>query len=181
MFARKPVEIDSRNRIFISSRPKDEGDMKEIVKLGIKKVVMFGLLTSEEHYEEHWLQEKGIKVEIVNINLVEDERPLRSIILRALSKLEKGTLMHCYGGQTAQIAAMCYFVRKGLTPEQAIARVESRLKAEKVDVIHITPDEARLISDFQKPGAWKKPITRAQIRFRLAQKKWRPRKTKRWV
>jgi hypothetical protein len=181
MFARKPVEIDSRNRIFISSRPKDEEDIREIVKLGIKKVIMFGLLTSEEHCEEHWLQEKGIKVEIVNINLVEGERPLMSIILRALSKLEKGTLMHCYGGGAAQIAAMCYFVRKGLTPEQAIARVTRCLKAEKVGVIRIMPTEQEVLSNFPKPKPGKKSITRAQIRFRLAQKKWRPRKTKRRV
>ncbi len=133
MFERKPVLIDSEQRVFISSRPDTEKDIAAISRLGITRVIFYGGYpgVKEADWEKERLQKRGIRVVLIANS--SGGVPFETDCVRVLGEVSRNTLIHCWKGGSAQVIGAAYWVLKGgLEPEKARTRFVNALKRANV-------------------------------------------------
>ena len=133
------------------AQPDDPEQLEWLRRQGIELVISL----TEDPLRRDWVNDAGLLV--VHVPVVDMEAPSQEQLDRALSAIKRahernmGVAVHCTAGlgRTGVILA-CYFVTKGMTAKNAIARVR-RLRPGSVE----TDEQAEAVAEFARrhPGS----------------------------
>jgi atypical dual specificity phosphatase len=134
------------------SRPDSADDLSWLRQQGAEVL----LSLTEEPPRRDWVNEAGMMQ--VHVPIVDMEAPTHEQLERCLTAIAKanhrkiGVVVHCTAGMgRTGVVLACYFVDKGLSPQNAIARVR-RMRPGSIE----TDEQAEAVEDFarrRKKGA----------------------------
>jgi atypical dual specificity phosphatase len=128
------------------AQPESVDELEWLRRQGIEVL----LSLTEDPPRRDWINDSGLL--LFHVPVVDMEAPTRDQVERALSTIERanerqmGVAVHCTAGlgRTGVILA-CYFVTKGLSPSNAIARIR-RLRPGSIE----TDEQAEAVVDFSR-------------------------------
>lgn len=131
------------------ARPHDLEELAWLRQEGVEVLVSL----TEDPPRNDWIESAGLL--LFHVPMIDMEAPSLEQIERCLSAIRRanergmGVAIHCGAGlgRTGVVIA-CYFVEKGLSPDNAIARVR-RLRPGSIE----TPEQEEIISEFSRRPA----------------------------
>jgi atypical dual specificity phosphatase len=127
-------------------RPDSAEDMEWLRRQGIDLLVSL----TEDPPNSRWINEAGLM--LVHVPVIDMEAPTQAQLTRSITSIQKahessmGVAVHCGAGlgRTGVVIA-CYFVGKGLSADDAIARIR-RLRPGSVE----TEEQAESVREFAR-------------------------------
>ena len=104
-------------------------DYRDLEDLGLRKVIVIAPECWNEKLfqtEKDWLKTR--KIELESIPAPGKGVDIRTYFSTIFPRVKANTLIHCAYGESSKLFAVYYWIRKGLTPPESLARVSESIQ-----------------------------------------------------